>query len=122
MKKAVGSFKVSLDLMFSDWSSLSINNNLTSGYIFIDIMRADQVSNNESIMSLNTAESFLDNVQETSLILKVSLDKVGLLVAGDIDHLNPETNTPVIQMMFSALIMYQSVENLDCSGFVECVS
>jgi hypothetical protein len=71
---------------------------------------------NESVQSYHT-EIVHTNIEETSLVLKVSLERIAILIAGDIDGKDsPPGSTPVIQMLSSALIMFQSVENCDASG------
>lgn len=74
-------------------------------------------SSKESKTSYHT-EKILQDMEETSFILKVSLKKIAVLFAGNIDDIreNHIENTPMIQMLTSALVMFQSVEDHDMSG------
>lgn len=69
----------------------------------------------ESVQSSNRTK--IDKV-ETSLIVKVSLDKIFVSIAGNIDDNknDPLNNVPIVQMYSNALVMFQSVEDHDASG------
>lgn len=71
---------------------------------------------NESVLSLYTGNEN-DILEETSLIVKVSLQKIAILVVGDMRNDNGSSApTQIIQILSSALIMFQSVEDQDGSG------
>lgn len=58
-----------------------------------------------------------NDIEETNLVLKVSLQNFAILTAGDIDIQDEDLNQiPAIQIMTNALIMFQSVEHPDASG------
>lgn len=68
---------------------------------------------NESELSLYSQ----NEKEETSLIVKVSLEKIAMLVAGEIDEkIQPNKSGHIIQVGSSALIMFQSVEDQEGSG------
>ena len=78
----------------------------------------DQISNESSILQPSYhSQNASEELEETSIIMKISLKTIAVLVAGDIDNSKISTKgTPIIQMLSNALIMFQSVENHDASG------
>lgn len=93
------------------------SNSCSFTFLFLEAQVINVDTSKESAQSSHHNEKGHEDVEETIFILKVSLSKIAVLVSGDIDNTTkPREDAPVIQMLSSALIMFQSVEDSDGSG------